>query len=51
MGKFGQERINGPLAWRNSQAALLAAYEAAVGGGADAAAARSGREEGTSLER
>ncbi|MCM3298003.1 glycosyltransferase family 4 protein [Streptomyces pseudogriseolus] len=51
MGKSGQERINGPLAWRNSQAALLAAYEAAVGGGADAAAARSGREEGTSLER
>ncbi|MDT3725760.1 glycosyltransferase family 4 protein [Streptomyces sp. DSM 41972] len=32
MGKSGQERINGPLAWRNSQAALLAAYEAAVGG-------------------
>ncbi|MGA5115438.1 glycosyltransferase family 4 protein [Streptomyces pseudogriseolus] len=51
MGKFGQERINGTLAWRNSQAALLAAYEAAVAGGADAAAARSGREEGTSLER
>ncbi|MGY1396588.1 glycosyltransferase family 4 protein [Streptomyces sp. SS10] len=48
MGKSGQERINGPLAWRNSQAALLAAYEAAVEGGA---AARSGRERGTSLER
>ncbi|MFF9664983.1 glycosyltransferase family 4 protein [Streptomyces althioticus] len=48
MGKSGQERINGPLAWRNSQAALLAAYEAAVGGGA---AARSGRERGTFLER
>ncbi|MEU0577496.1 glycosyltransferase family 4 protein [Streptomyces griseoincarnatus] len=48
MGKSGQERINGPLAWRNSQAALLAAYESAVGGGA---AARSGRERGTSLER
>ncbi|MEU2565273.1 glycosyltransferase family 4 protein [Streptomyces althioticus] len=48
MGKSGQERINGPLAWRNSQAALLAAYEAAAGGGA---AARSGRERGTSLER
>ncbi|MBP0452219.1 glycosyltransferase family 4 protein [Kitasatospora sp. RG8] len=29
MGKVGQERINGPLAWRNSQRALLAAYEAA----------------------
>ncbi|MFE8953610.1 glycosyltransferase family 4 protein [Streptomyces althioticus] len=49
MGKSGQERINGPLAWRNSQAALLAAYEAAVGSGT--AAARSGRERGTSLER
>ncbi|MCA2201147.1 glycosyltransferase WbuB [Streptomyces sp. BSE7F] len=48
MGKSGQERINGPLAWRNSQAALLAAYEAAVEGGA---AARSGRERGTALER
>ncbi|MER7741195.1 glycosyltransferase family 4 protein [Streptomyces sp. NPDC096538] len=51
MGKFGQERINGPLAWRHSQAALLAAYEAAVRGGANAAAARNGRERGTSLER
>ncbi|TWD18045.1 glycosyltransferase involved in cell wall biosynthesis [Streptomyces sp. T12] len=51
MGKFGQERINGPLAWRNSQAALLAAYEAAVRGGAGAVAARNGRERGTSLER
>lgn len=50
MGKFGQERINGPLAWRNSQAALLAAYEAAVSNGADAAAP-GGRERGTSLER
>ncbi|QKW03137.1 glycosyltransferase family 4 protein [Streptomyces sp. NA02536] len=29
MGKIGQERINGPLAWRNSQASLLAAYAAA----------------------
>jgi glycosyltransferase involved in cell wall biosynthesis len=29
MGKFGQERINGPLSWRNSQASLLAAYAAA----------------------
>ncbi|MEW1604623.1 glycosyltransferase family 4 protein [Streptomyces sp. NPDC093808] len=49
MGRSGQERINGPLAWRHSQAALLAAYEAAVRGGG--AAARSGRERGTSLER
>ncbi|MFF7316476.1 glycosyltransferase family 4 protein [Streptomyces albogriseolus] len=51
MGKSGQERINGPLAWRNSQAALLAAYEAAVAGGTVAGAARNGRERGTSLER
>ncbi|WP_030267135.1 glycosyltransferase family 4 protein [Streptomyces sp. NRRL B-24484] len=29
MGKIGQERINGPLAWRNSQRSLLAAYAAA----------------------
>lgn len=29
MGKIGQERISGPLAWRNSQASLLAAYGAA----------------------
>ncbi|WP_306320359.1 MULTISPECIES: glycosyltransferase family 4 protein [unclassified Streptomyces] len=29
MGKLGQERIGGPLSWRNSQDALLAAYAAA----------------------
>jgi glycosyltransferase involved in cell wall biosynthesis len=29
MGKIGQERISGPLSWRNSQASLLAAYAAA----------------------
>ncbi|MFC6067124.1 glycosyltransferase family 4 protein [Streptomyces ochraceiscleroticus] len=29
MGKTGQERISGPLSWRNSQASLLAAYAAA----------------------
>ncbi|MEV7319704.1 glycosyltransferase family 4 protein [Streptomyces sp. NPDC093970] len=29
MGKIGQERVNGPLSWQNSQAALLAAYAAA----------------------
>ncbi|MGP3769474.1 glycosyltransferase family 4 protein [Streptomyces sp. SDT5-1] len=29
MGKLGQERIGGPLSWRNSQASLLAAYAAA----------------------
>lgn len=32
MGKIGQERVSGPLSWRNSQAALLAAYEAACRG-------------------
>ncbi|MFF7546534.1 glycosyltransferase family 4 protein [Streptomyces canus] len=31
MGKIGQERISGPLSWRNSQASLLAAYTAACG--------------------
>lgn len=36
MGKLGQERINGPLAWRNSQRSLLAAYAAACGDGAPA---------------
>ncbi|MFE2588290.1 glycosyltransferase family 4 protein [Streptomyces anthocyanicus] len=29
MGKIGQERVTGRLSWRNSQAALLAAYAAA----------------------
>ncbi|MFF5140182.1 glycosyltransferase family 4 protein [Streptomyces sp. NPDC013157] len=29
MGKIGQERVSGPLSWRNSQASLLAAYTAA----------------------
>ncbi|MFP1624627.1 glycosyltransferase family 4 protein [Streptomyces sp. 5K101] len=29
MGKIGQERISGPLSWRNSQESLLAAYAAA----------------------
>ncbi|MBW1595671.1 glycosyltransferase family 4 protein [Streptomyces sp. JJ38] len=32
MGAIGRERINGPLAWRNSQTALLAAYAAACRG-------------------
>ncbi|MFE5009908.1 glycosyltransferase family 4 protein [Streptomyces sp. NPDC056696] len=32
MGKIGQERISGPLSWRNSQASLLAAYARACGG-------------------
>jgi len=31
MGEIGQERISGPLSWRNSQASLLAAYTAACG--------------------
>ncbi|WP_459706581.1 glycosyltransferase family 4 protein [Actinophytocola sp. KF-1] len=30
MGKLGKERVEGPLAWSNSQKALLAAYEAAT---------------------
>jgi glycosyltransferase involved in cell wall biosynthesis len=29
MGKLGKERVEGPLAWSNSQKALIAAYEAA----------------------
>ncbi|MEU9791536.1 glycosyltransferase family 4 protein [Streptomyces sparsogenes] len=29
MGRIGQERIGGPLSWRNSQASLLSAYAAA----------------------
>ncbi|MFE7314697.1 glycosyltransferase family 4 protein [Streptomyces sp. NPDC057555] len=32
MGKIGQVRISGQLSWRNSQAALLAAYSAACRG-------------------
>jgi glycosyltransferase involved in cell wall biosynthesis len=31
MGKLGKERVEGPLAWGNSQKALLAAYGRAVG--------------------
>ncbi|MFG3257380.1 glycosyltransferase family 4 protein [Streptomyces sp. NPDC048172] len=30
MGKTGQERVSGPLSWRNSQRALLAAYAEAI---------------------
>ncbi|MGB3438057.1 MAG: glycosyltransferase family 4 protein [Actinophytocola sp.] len=30
MGKLGKERVEGPLAWTNSQKALLAAYDAAA---------------------
>ncbi|MFE2104945.1 glycosyltransferase family 4 protein [Kitasatospora sp. NPDC059463] len=43
MGKLGQERINGPLAWRNSQRSLLAAYDAACRDGAQGRAGRRGR--------
>ncbi|MEV5548336.1 glycosyltransferase family 4 protein [Streptomyces sp. NPDC052309] len=38
MGKIGQERINGPLSWRNSQTSLLAAYAAACRGRAPVSA-------------
>ncbi|MCX4657904.1 glycosyltransferase family 4 protein [Streptomyces uncialis] len=38
MGKTGQERIGGELAWRNSQVSLLAAYAAAVRGRAPVSA-------------
>jgi glycosyltransferase involved in cell wall biosynthesis len=31
MGEIGRERVAGPLSWEHSKAALLAAYEAAVG--------------------
>ncbi|MFE7130114.1 glycosyltransferase family 4 protein [Streptomyces sp. NPDC057638] len=40
MGAIGQERITGPLAWRNSQRALLAAYDAACRGRTPASAGR-----------
>ncbi|MER5437856.1 glycosyltransferase family 4 protein [Streptomyces sp. NPDC002790] len=40
MGKLGQERIGGPLSWRNSQESLLAAYAAAVARRAPAQARR-----------
>ncbi|MGA5822760.1 glycosyltransferase family 4 protein [Kitasatospora sp. NPDC094028] len=43
MGKLGQERINGPLAWRDSQRSLLAAYAAAVAGRAPVSARGRGR--------
>ena len=33
MGKIGQERIGGPLSWRNSQQALLDAYASAIARG------------------
>ena len=33
MGKIGQERVSGPLSWRNSQQSLLDAYAAATARG------------------
>ncbi|GAA1181208.1 glycosyltransferase family 4 protein [Streptomyces hebeiensis] len=43
MGRIGQERINGRLSWRNSQASLLAAYAAACGDRAPVPAGDPGR--------
>ncbi|MEU1671222.1 glycosyltransferase family 4 protein [Streptomyces roseifaciens] len=45
MGRIGQERISGPLSWRNSQRSLLAAYAAACRDDAprSAGARRAGR--------
>jgi glycosyltransferase involved in cell wall biosynthesis len=31
MGEIGQQRVSGPLSWEHSKAALIAAYEAAIG--------------------
>ncbi|MFH8609732.1 glycosyltransferase family 4 protein [Streptomyces sp. NPDC018029] len=44
MGEIGRERISGPLSWRNSQAALLAAYAAACRGRAAVSAGGPGRK-------
>ncbi|MET8096401.1 glycosyltransferase family 4 protein [Streptomyces sp. NPDC005236] len=46
MGKIGQERISGPLSWRNSQASLLAAYAAACRTDAPASAGDPDRAQG-----
>ncbi|MFI6644920.1 glycosyltransferase family 4 protein [Streptomyces sp. NPDC050504] len=43
MGKIGQERINGPLSWRNSQRSLLDAYAAACRDHAPVSAGDQGR--------
>ena len=52
MGEIGQERISGPLSWRNSQASLLAAYAAACRDQAPVSAvARSGQGRGRAIER
>ncbi|MYW69735.1 glycosyltransferase [Streptomyces sp. SID8379] len=48
MGRIGQERISGPLSWRNSQESLLAAYAAACRGRTAAApggTARTGKRQ------
>ncbi|MFF9901426.1 glycosyltransferase family 4 protein [Streptomyces longispororuber] len=51
MGRIGQERITGPLAWRNSQASLLAAYAAACRGRTPVAAGPSGQGRRRVVER
>lgn len=52
MGKIGQERIGGELAWRNSQRSLLAAYAAACGDAPSAGAGdRPGQGGGPAGER
>ncbi|MEV7002981.1 glycosyltransferase family 4 protein [Streptomyces sp. NPDC093982] len=52
MGKIGQERISGPLSWRNSQASLLAAYATACRDQAPASAGdRTGQGGGSAIER
>ncbi|MEY9840219.1 glycosyltransferase family 4 protein [Streptacidiphilus sp. EB103A] len=43
MGKIGQERIGGPLSWRNSQRALLDAYARAQGSTGKSSGKRSRR--------
>ncbi|MFI8067768.1 glycosyltransferase family 4 protein [Streptomyces sp. NPDC086033] len=43
MGEIGQERVSGPLSWRNSQASLLAAYAAACGDRAPVAVGKAAR--------
>ena len=43
MGKIGQERVGGPLSWRNSQQALLDAYARAQGSTGNSTGKRSRR--------
>ncbi|MGC0327455.1 glycosyltransferase involved in cell wall biosynthesis [Streptomyces sp. SAI-170] len=52
MGKIGQERVDGPLSWRNSQASLLAAYAAACRDHAPVPSGpRAGQGRGRAVER